>query len=196
MQHDRGAATPRVSLWVTGMRENLSELPDLVDLAARVGVDEVYLQRMVYGFGDRALAREDQTIYHGYSAATEAIIAEAERRAANHAVSLRGADALSPRESILERIPDREPWRACSRPLRLAYVTAEGTALPCCIAPFTDAPYESIMLGNLRAKVWLRSGRVTRIAPSVSALYSSSPPRQWPGMEPVGPARAMPEHAG
>jgi len=27
-------------------------------------------------------------------------------------------------------------------------VTAQGNALPCCIAPFTDAPYESIVLGN------------------------------------------------
>jgi len=29
-----------------------------------------------------------------------------------------------------------------------ACVTAQGTALPCCIAPFTDAPYDEIMLGN------------------------------------------------
>ena len=40
-------------------------------------------------------------------------------------------------------------WRRCSRPLRLMYLTANGNALPCCIAPFTDAPYESIVLGNV-----------------------------------------------
>jgi radical SAM protein with 4Fe4S-binding SPASM domain len=29
------------------------------------------------------------------------------------------------------------------------YVTANGNVLPCCIAPFTDAAYESIVLGNI-----------------------------------------------
>jgi MoaA/NifB/PqqE/SkfB family radical SAM enzyme len=69
-----------------------------------------------------------------------------------------------------------EPWRACSRPLRLAYVTAQGTALPCCIAPFTDAPYESIVLGNyLRdgvQAVW--TGEAYRAFRE--RLYSSDPP--------------------
>src|SRR5437016_9860797 len=103
-------------------------------------------------------------------------MAEAERRAAAQGVSSRGADALSPRESILERRQRAEPWRACSRPLRLAYVTAQGTALPCCIAPFTDAPYESIVLGNyLRDSVqavW--TGEAYRAFRE--RLYSSDPP--------------------
>src|SRR6185369_14732633 len=83
----------------------------------------------------------------------EAVVAEAERRAKRQGVTLRGADAASPRVSLLERPPTAEPWRACSRPLRLAYITAQGTALPCCIAPFTEAPFESMTLGN-----YLRDG--------------------------------------
>jgi MoaA/NifB/PqqE/SkfB family radical SAM enzyme len=139
------AQTPRVSIWMTGIRENLSELPDVVDLAARLGVEEVYLQRLV--FWGEGLATSEQSIY---SAADEAedIIAEAERRALRHGVSFRGADAQSPRAGLLERKPDAQPWRACSRPLRLVYVTAQGTALPCCVAPFTGAPFESVQLGN------------------------------------------------
>jgi MoaA/NifB/PqqE/SkfB family radical SAM enzyme len=152
-QRELGVSTPRLSLWVTGMRENLPELPGVIDLAARIGVGEVYLQRMVFGFGDQGLARADQSIYKDGDTAyreqvAEAIIGEAERRAAAAGVRFRGADALSPRASIVDRAPTEEPWRACSRPLRLAYVTAQGTALPCCIAPFTDAPYDSITLGN------------------------------------------------
>jgi MoaA/NifB/PqqE/SkfB family radical SAM enzyme len=91
-------------------------------------------------------------------------------------VVFRGAGALSPRESIIDRQPMHEPWRACSRPLRLAYVTAQGTALPCCIAPFTDAPYESITLGNYLRDgvdgVW--SGEAYRVFRE--RLYSSNPP--------------------
>jgi radical SAM protein with 4Fe4S-binding SPASM domain len=28
------------------------------------------------------------------------------------------------------------------------YITANGNVLPCCIAPFTEAAYSSIVLGN------------------------------------------------
>jgi MoaA/NifB/PqqE/SkfB family radical SAM enzyme len=177
LQRERGVSNPRVSLWVTGMRENLPELPGVIDLAARIGVEEVYLQRMVYGFSDDALARADESIYDlHYRQQAEAFIDEAERRAIAQGVCFRGAGALSPRESIVDRKPVDEPWRECSRPLRLAYVTAQGTALPCCIAPFTDAPYESITLGNYLRDgvnaVW--TGDAYRIFRE--RLYSSSPP--------------------
>jgi MoaA/NifB/PqqE/SkfB family radical SAM enzyme len=173
-RRELGSVTPRLSFWVTGLRENLHELPEVVDLAARLGVEEVYLQRMV--FWGEGLAVEEQSVYRGFRAEAEAIVAEAERRAARGGVALRGADAASPRTSLLERPPSPEPWRACSRPLRLAYVTAQGTALPCCIAPFTDAPYDSIVLGNyLRdgvAAVW--SGEAYQRFRE--RLYSSDPP--------------------
>jgi MoaA/NifB/PqqE/SkfB family radical SAM enzyme len=177
VQRERGESTPRVSFWVTGMRENLHELPGVIDLAARIGVEEVYLQRMVFGFNDEALARADESIYdQRYRQQAEAFIDEAERRANAQAVRFRGAGALSPRESIVDRKPVDEPWRECSRPLRLAYITAQGSALPCCIAPFTDAPYDSIILGNyLRdgvAAVW--TGEAYRIFRE--RLYSSNPP--------------------
>jgi MoaA/NifB/PqqE/SkfB family radical SAM enzyme len=175
-RRELGASHPRVSLWVTALRENLPELPGVIDLAARLGVDEVYLQRMVFGFDNTALARPDQNVYQGWRETAEAIIADAESRALAQGVSFRGADALSPRESIIDRRPQTEPWRACSRPLRLAYVTAAGSALPCCIAPFTDAPYESFTLGNyLRdgvAAVW--QGEAYRLFRE--QLYSSTPP--------------------
>jgi MoaA/NifB/PqqE/SkfB family radical SAM enzyme len=175
-RRELGADHPRVSLWVTALRENLPELPGVIDLAARLGVDEVYLQRMVFGFDDGALARREQSVYEGWRETAEAIIDDAERRALAQGVSFRGADALSPRESIIDRRPQSEAWRACSRPLRLAYVTAQGSALPCCIAPFTDAPYESFTLGNYLeqgvASVW--QGEAYR--QFREQLYSSTPP--------------------
>ena len=172
-----GATTPRLSFWVTGLRENLAELPGVVELAARIGVEEVYLQRLTY-WGE-GLAVAEQSVYRGYHERAEAIIAEAERRAAALGVSFRGAGAVSPRESLAAPPPGEgdEPSRGCSRPLRLAYVTAQGTALPCCIAPFTDAPYEEIVLGN-----YLRDGvdEVWNGEPYRRfrrRLYSSEPPR-------------------
>lgn len=45
LQRGLKAVSPRVSVWMTGLQENIRELPDLVKLAARMGVPEVYVQR-------------------------------------------------------------------------------------------------------------------------------------------------------
>jgi MoaA/NifB/PqqE/SkfB family radical SAM enzyme len=169
-----GVTRPRISFWMTGLRDNLHELPDVIDLAGRIGVDEVYLQRLV--FWGEGLATSDQSFYSDAWHEASVFIEEAERRAERNGVSFRGADARSPRASLLDRPPEKEPWRACSRPLRLAYITAQGTALPCCIAPFTDAPFDSIKLGNYLedgvAAVW-HGAAYERFR---QQLYSSEPP--------------------
>jgi MoaA/NifB/PqqE/SkfB family radical SAM enzyme len=173
-KHEQGVTTPRLSLWMTGLRENLAELPGVVDIAARVGVEEVYVQRLTYW--GQGLATAEQSVYRGAPADVDSILAEAERRAARHGVRLRGAGAVTPREGLLDRPPEAEPWRGCSRPLRLVYVTAQGNALPCCIAPFTDAPYDSYVLGNVLEEgveaVWT-GDRYRRFR---ERLYSSEPP--------------------
>src|SRR5271154_6877375 len=48
LQKQMGAVRPRVSLWLTGLRETVGQLPDFVRLAHSVGVYEVYLQRLVF----------------------------------------------------------------------------------------------------------------------------------------------------
>ena len=90
-------------------------------------------------------------------------------------VTFRGSGAVRPRESIVDRVDVPEPWRGCSRPLRLAYITANGNALPCCIAPFTGVPYGDIVLGN-----YLRDGveavwQGERYRRFRERLYSSDP---------------------
>jgi MoaA/NifB/PqqE/SkfB family radical SAM enzyme len=42
------ARTPRVSAWLTGLKETIAELPAFVQVAAEIGVQEVYLQRLVF----------------------------------------------------------------------------------------------------------------------------------------------------
>ena len=59
LQRELGADKPRVSIWMTGMRENIRELPDLVRLAGHMGVAEVYVQRMVYPLDASADAGPD-----------------------------------------------------------------------------------------------------------------------------------------
>ena len=44
----RAIERPRVSLWLTGLKETIDQLPDFVRLAHEIGVCEVYLQRLVF----------------------------------------------------------------------------------------------------------------------------------------------------
>jgi MoaA/NifB/PqqE/SkfB family radical SAM enzyme len=150
------ATTPRVSLWVTGMKTTVRDLPELVRVAAACDVREVYLQRLVYS--DRGIATEAQSLYGKDAPDERAAVAEAVRLAATVGVTLRGSGELGP-ESLVDRPqPSAAPWRGCHRPWRLMYVTASGSVLPCCIAPFTATPYDQIVLGDLNqasvADVW------------------------------------------
>src|ERR1700739_5017685 len=69
LQEREGHAKPRVSAWLTGLRQTVEELPEFVRLAAEIGIKEVHLQRLVF-FNDDAigLARPDQALYERLSA--------------------------------------------------------------------------------------------------------------------------------
>ena len=140
-----GSLTPRLSLWMTGLRTNILELPDLVRVAAGAGVNEVYLQRLVYS--GRGKAREEEALFGRAAEAEKRAIREAQALADELGVTLHGSSEALP----LGDVPGFEaaPWRACRRPWSLMYITANGNVLPCCISPFTDAPYESLVLGNV-----------------------------------------------
>jgi radical SAM protein with 4Fe4S-binding SPASM domain len=145
---------PKLSLWCTGMKENISELPDLVRLAARLGIGEVYLQRLVFYDEGHAigLARANQSLYGLSEKYAEDIIAECERLSQELGVRLEASGATTPRHSLAKDQADPAPWRACQRPWTVTYVTVNGNILPCCIAPFATSDYQSIILGNLFAR--------------------------------------------
>jgi MoaA/NifB/PqqE/SkfB family radical SAM enzyme len=148
------AESPRLSIWCVATRENLAELPDLVRMAARLGVPEVYLQRMTF-FGNEpeqqfGMARQDLAIFGHDADIQEQIIAECDTLSATLGVAFRAAGARDPRGSLAAaRPPDDHPWQACLRPWTTAYVTANGNCLPCCISPFATHDYGSLILGNL-----------------------------------------------
>ena len=48
IQARAGAVRPRVSLWLTGLKKTVAELPAFVRIAAEIGVKEVYLQQLVF----------------------------------------------------------------------------------------------------------------------------------------------------
>ena len=48
----------------------------------------------------------------------------------------------------LKRDDNGSPWTLCRRPWTVMYFTANGRALPCCIAPFSQRGYENYTLGD------------------------------------------------
>jgi MoaA/NifB/PqqE/SkfB family radical SAM enzyme len=157
LQRSRKAETPRVSLWLTGLKETLHQLPAFVDLAHAIDIGEVYLQRLVYFPDGQGLARPDQALFERVNTAEQALIREAEARAAAHGIVFDASGATEPGTS-LRRADDRRPWSLCTRPWTLMYITAHGRALPCCIAPFSLRGYDAFTLGdatqqNLR-EIW------------------------------------------
>lgn len=147
-----GYDRPRVSLWWVAMQANLQQLPEFVRLAAQIGIVEVYLQRLVYFGGGGELAdnttmKAEESIYAALEDQQAKIINECEILATRLGMEFRASGATTPYESVLEKGP--HPWKGCMRPWVLMYITANGTALPCCIAPFATEDYDQIILGNV-----------------------------------------------
>ena len=147
LQRNTGAATPRVSLWLTGLKETVDELPAFVRLAARIGVAEVHLQRLVFDDLGRGLARAESSLFDETRAEEEEAIAAAQALGATLGVTLDASGATEPGLS-LKKSEDDTPWATCRRPWSLMYFTAHGRALPCCIAPFSARGYETYTLGD------------------------------------------------
>jgi MoaA/NifB/PqqE/SkfB family radical SAM enzyme len=142
-----GATNPRLSLWLTGLRETLEQLPDFIRLAADVGVPEVHLQRLVHFPEGQGLARPESSLFERLAREEAAHLEKAQRVAAELGVLLDASGAAEP-EASLKRVGVEQPWSICRRPWTLMYFTAHGRAIPCCIAPFSMRGYESFTLGN------------------------------------------------
>jgi len=148
LQRRERLALPRVSLWLTGLKETIAQLPAFVRIAHDVGVGEVYLQRLVY-FEDDAIgmARPDQALFERLTREEQRHLDAATELARSLGISFNASGATEPGES-LARKTDKSPWSLCRRPWAVMYFTANGRALPCCIAPFSQRGYENYTLGD------------------------------------------------
>jgi MoaA/NifB/PqqE/SkfB family radical SAM enzyme len=157
LRDEIGATLPRVSFWFTAMRENLPELPRLVEIAQGTGVREIYVQRLIY-FG-AGLAREEQALFRRACEAEVEIIAETGRRCAEAGIAFQATGSTTPVEYITLGAENvGRPWGGCQRPRKLAYITATGNVFSCCFAPFHPGPAATRILGNVFerpfAEIW------------------------------------------
>ena len=146
-QREHGLANPRVSIWLTGLKETVQSLPAFVRLAADMGVREVHLQRLVFDDAGFGMARAESSLFEQTRAEEQAAIEAAQSLGRDLGIILDASGATEPGLS-LRREETAQPWSTCRRPWSLMYFTAHGRALPCCIAPFSARGYENYTLGD------------------------------------------------
>jgi len=168
---------PQVSIWLTGLKETVKELPEFVKLAAEIGVHEVYLQRLVF-FDQSAVgkASPDQALFERLTREDAAYLRQAEDLARLLGITFSASGAASEPGLSLKRIEAGSPWSLCRRPWSLMYFTANGRALPCCIAPFSHHGYDNYTLGNATQQTLREIWNGSAYREFRRALLSDKPP--------------------
>lgn len=143
------AERPHVSLWFTTLRDNIEELPGVIEVAIATGIKEVHVQRLVY-FGE-GLAVVEQSLYRRLQAREQELLACCEATCRQHGITFSAAGATEPVLS-LSGGDEQRPWQRCHRPWSHSYVTARGDVLPCCFVPFVARDQTPFVLGNAYAE--------------------------------------------
>ena len=180
LQRETGAMSPRVSLWLTGLKETIAQLPAFVRLAASMGVREVYLQRLVYDEAGYGLARPELSLFETLREEELRAIDDATALARDLGIVLDASGATEPGLS-LKRQDETQPWSACRRPWSLMYFTAHGRALPCCMAPFSARGYDRYTLGDATQQTLREIWNGAAYQDFRAALLSDAPPRPCTG---------------
>ncbi len=153
-----------MSAWLTGLKETIAELPAFVQVAAEIGVREVYLQRLVFFENDSiGLAQPDQALYEQMTREEAAHLEAATELARAHGITFGASGGAS------EPGTSRRPWT-------VMYFTANGRALPCCIAPFSQRGYENYTLGDATQQTLQEIWNGAAYGSFRDALLSDKPP--------------------
>ncbi|HEU0004331.1 MAG TPA: radical SAM protein, partial [Ktedonobacteraceae bacterium] len=111
-QKEQNASKPAVSLWFTAMKENLPELPGLIDLAYEHGIREVHLQRLV--FFEQGLALSKQALFRRSTREELELVDRCAQTCRERGISFTAAGSATPVESLIRDFGER-PWSGCQR---------------------------------------------------------------------------------
>ena len=179
LQRERRAEAPKVSLWLTGLRETIGQLPAFVRLADELGIGEVYLQRLVYFEEGQGLARDRSSLFEKTQESELVAIQEAEEDCEGFGHFLQCLRCDRARTSLKKK-EGGEPWSLCRRPWTLMYFTAHGRAIPAASPPSPCAGMTASLWAMPPSRACGRSGmaRAIRIfAEPCSLRHRRSPAR-------------------
>lgn len=137
-----GSELPEVRIVLVIMRQNLHELPELVQLAHGLGVSKVFVQHLCHDFAESSLPQhylpmrefvEEETLLNEDRARVEHYFGAARATATELGVELR-LPRTDPRPH-----PHGTPGRKrCGWPWDGAYISYQGYAMPCCMISTPD----------------------------------------------------------
>lgn len=140
LKRRRGVEHPRLSLVMVLMRRNYRELPGVVARAAGWGIPRVWVQNLSHDFSDAppeafaAIAQyvNEQRVEDLPLEALEPVFAEARALAEQAGIDLR-LPHLEERPSRASALNVGGVPVACTWPWDSAYVSHDGTVMPCCM---------------------------------------------------------------
>jgi radical SAM protein with 4Fe4S-binding SPASM domain len=156
-----GSNRPHLHMVMVIMRQNLHELPALVEFGHRWSMESIFVQHLCHDFGESSLPAhyrpmrdfvEEQTLLNEDPARVEHYFGEARAVARKLGVQLR-----LPRTRPREHAPGTPGPERCDWPWRGAYVSYQGSAMPCCMiatpdrmnfGSVTDRPLDAIWNGE------------------------------------------------
>lgn len=140
---------PHLHMVMVIMRQNLHELPDLVRLGHRLGMEQIFVQHLCHDFGESSLPAhyrpmrefvEEQTLLNDDPARVDHFFGAARQTARELDIRLR-----LPRTKPQPHPPGTPGPQRCDWPWRGAYMSYQGEAMPCCMIATPDR----MTLGNL-----------------------------------------------
>lgn len=143
------SASPAIRIVLVAMRQNLHEIPDVVALAAKFGVNTVFVQHLCHDFSEPDLPEryrpmrnfiDEQSLLTESDAAVEYYFAEARAIAERLQIDLRLPDVTP-----VAHPPGTPGRERCDWPWRGAYLSYQGEAMPCCMVATPDR----INFGNM-----------------------------------------------
>jgi radical SAM protein with 4Fe4S-binding SPASM domain len=144
-----GSARPHMRMVAVVMRQNLHELPDLVRLAHRWSMEELFVQHLCHDFTESSLPAQyrpmrefvhAQTLLEDDPERVERYFGQAREVARELGVSLR-----LPRTRPRVHPPGTPGPQRCNWPWTGAYISYQGYAMPCCMVSTPDR----INFGNI-----------------------------------------------
>ena len=133
---------PQIRMVVVVMRQNLHELADLVRLAARVGVDSVFVQHLCHDFGEDTLPAYYRPMHEFVAEQTllsdDPARVDEEFSAARASAAELGIDLRLPHTTPRPAPPGTRGPERCEWPWRGAYFSYDGRAMPCCMVATPD----------------------------------------------------------
>lgn len=133
---------PHLHLVMVVMRQNLHELPDLVRLAHKWSIEQIFVQHLCHDFGESSLPEHYQPMREFVQAQTlleqdqehiEHYFSEARNVAQELGVNLR-----LPRTKPRIHPPGTPGSQRCDWPWKGAYISYQGYAMPCCMVSTPD----------------------------------------------------------